>query len=36
MSFELAPQDQKAIELRAQLMKDGARIAEAWVFRWTG
>jgi glucans biosynthesis protein len=35
MSFELAPNDEKAIELRAELMGDGGPVAEAWVFRWT-
>jgi glucans biosynthesis protein len=36
MSFELAPQDEKAVELRAQLMGDGGPVTEAWIFRWTG
>ncbi len=35
MSFELAPAEEKAIELRAQLMGDDGPLTEAWVFRWT-
>ncbi|MBX9775857.1 MAG: glucan biosynthesis protein G [Xanthobacteraceae bacterium] len=35
MSFELAPKNEKAIELRAQLMRDGDRISEVWLYRWT-
>jgi glucans biosynthesis protein len=35
MSFELAPNNEKAIELRAQLMSDAGPLTEVWLFRWT-
>jgi glucans biosynthesis protein len=35
ISFELAPDNAKAAELRAQLTGDSGPLTEAWVYRWT-
>jgi periplasmic glucans biosynthesis protein len=35
MSFELAPKNERVIELRAQLMRDDDPISEVWLYRWT-
>ncbi len=35
MSFELAPEDAKLVELRATLMNGDAPVSETWVYRWT-
>lgn len=34
-SFELQPDNAKAVELRAQLVNAGVPISEIWVYRWT-
>lgn len=34
-SFELAPEDNRAAELRATLMQGDAPVSETWVYRWT-
>jgi periplasmic glucans biosynthesis protein len=35
LSFELAPEKQSIIELRAQLMKGDEAASEVWLYRWT-
>lgn len=35
MSFEVAPEDAKVIELRAQLMLGDTPVSETWIYRWT-
>ena len=35
MSFELAPGDARAVELRAQLLAGDMPVSETWVYRWT-
>jgi glucans biosynthesis protein len=35
MSFELLTKKERAIELRAQLMRDDNPISEVWLYRWT-
>lgn len=34
-SFELAPEEQTLIELRAQLYAGDRRLSETWLYRWT-
>ena len=34
-SFELAPENAKAVELRAQLMNGTVPMSETWIYRWT-
>ena len=35
MSFNLDPEKKPVVELRAQLMQNGAPLSEVWVYRWT-
>ena len=35
VSFQLAPGNEKAVELRAQLMRGDDPLSEVWVYRWT-
>ena len=35
MSFELAPDHAKTVELHARLLADGQPITETWMYRWT-
>ncbi len=35
LAFTFTPDDQAAIEMRAQLLKDGQVISETWLYRWT-
>jgi periplasmic glucans biosynthesis protein len=35
MSFNLAPEKMRVVELRAQLMQDNEPLSEVWVYRWT-
>ena len=35
LSFELAPEDNKSVELRATLLLGDAPLSETWVYRWT-
>jgi glucans biosynthesis protein len=35
LSFELAPEKQSIVELRAQLMKGDEALSEVWLYRWT-
>lgn len=35
MSFELVPEDNPSVELRAQLILDDKPLSEVWVYRWT-
>ena len=35
LSFELAPEKQGIVELRAQLMKAEEPLSEVWLYRWT-
>ena len=35
ISFELAPQGAKAVELRARIKLDDAPLTETWTYRWT-
>jgi glucans biosynthesis protein len=35
LSFELAPNKEPVIELRAQLMRDDQPLSESWLYRWT-
>lgn len=35
LSFELAPQKEPLVELRAQLMRDDQPLSEVWLYRWT-
>jgi glucans biosynthesis protein len=35
VSFQLAPGGEKAIELRAQLLRGDDPLSEVWVYRWT-
>jgi glucans biosynthesis protein len=35
MTFELVPEDNTVIELRAQLHDDAGPLSEVWVYRWT-
>ncbi len=35
LSFELAPDDAKAVELRGQLMNGDTPLSEVWIYRWT-
>jgi glucans biosynthesis protein len=35
MSFELDPDGEKVVELRAVLMRDRTPLSEAWLYRWT-
>ncbi len=35
VSFQLAAGSEKAIELRAQLMRGDDPLSEVWVYRWT-
>jgi glucans biosynthesis protein len=34
-SFELSPDNAKAVELRAQLMNGPTPLSETWIYRWT-
>ena len=34
-SFELAPEDNRAAELRATLLQGETPVSETWVYRWT-
>ena len=35
LSFQLAPEDTPAVELRAQLMRGDTALSEVWTYRWT-
>jgi glucans biosynthesis protein len=35
LTFQLDPQDEETIELRAELTPDGGPEAEVWLYRWT-
>ena len=35
VSFELAPGDEKVVEMRATLMQGDVPISETWLYRWT-
>ena len=35
LSFQLAAGSEKAIELRAQLVRGDDPLSEAWLYRWT-
>jgi periplasmic glucans biosynthesis protein len=35
LSFELAPQKEQLIELRAQLLRSDDALSEVWLYRWT-
>jgi periplasmic glucans biosynthesis protein len=35
VSFQLAPGSEKAIELRAQLLRGDDPLSEVWIYRWT-
>lgn len=35
VAFDLDPQGQESVDLRVDLLRDGAPAAEVWVFRWT-
>ncbi|MDB5603040.1 MAG: glucan biosynthesis protein [Xanthobacteraceae bacterium] len=35
LSFRLAPGNESAVELRAQLMRGDTALSEVWVYRWT-
>ncbi|MAC78111.1 MAG: glucan biosynthesis protein G [Rhodobacteraceae bacterium] len=35
LAFGFDPKDLKMVEIRAQLLKDGAPASEAWLYRWT-
>jgi glucans biosynthesis protein len=35
MSFELAPEQESPIELRAQLFRGADALSEVWLYRWT-
>ncbi len=35
LSFSFEPGDHRAVELRAQLVKDGVSLTEVWLYRWT-
>jgi glucans biosynthesis protein len=35
LSFELLPQDNQLVELRAVLMRGGRTVSETWLYRWT-
>ncbi len=35
LSFNLAPEKQKVVELRAQLMQNDEPLSEIWTYRWT-
>jgi glucans biosynthesis protein len=35
LSFELDPKGAEVVELRAQLVRDGAPVSETWLYRWT-
>lgn len=35
LAFSLLPEDAAAVELRAQLFKDGVPTSEVWLYRWT-
>lgn len=35
MNFSILPGDATLVELRAQLLRDGAPLTEVWLYRWT-
>ncbi|GIT92025.1 glucans biosynthesis protein G [Jannaschia pagri] len=35
LAFTFDPGDRRAVELRAQLRKDGTTVSEVWLYRWT-
>lgn len=35
LAFTFDPGDQDFVELRAQLFRDGGRVTEVWLYRWT-
>ena len=35
LAFTYDPGDARSMELRAQLLKDGAPVSEVWLYRWT-
>ena len=35
VSFQLSPGGEKAVELRAQLVRGDDPLSEVWVYRWT-
>jgi len=35
MSFELSPQQERLVELRAQLFQNDDALSEVWLYRWT-
>jgi periplasmic glucans biosynthesis protein len=35
LSFQLAPEKEKLVELRAQLMRNDEPLSEVWLYRWT-
>ncbi len=35
VNFSILPGDAKLVELRAQILKDGQRLTEVWLYRWT-
>jgi len=35
ISFELAPEGAKVVELRARIKLDDAPLTETWTYRWT-
>jgi periplasmic glucans biosynthesis protein len=35
VSFELAPDGEATVEMRAQLLSGDAAVTEAWIYRWT-
>jgi periplasmic glucans biosynthesis protein len=35
LSFQLAPEDETLVELRARIMRDNESLSEVWLYRWT-
>lgn len=35
LAFKFEPGERRAVELRAQLLKDGKTLSEVWLYRWT-
>ena len=35
LAFQFDPADAEAVELRAQVVVDGAPVTEVWIYRWT-
>jgi len=35
LNFQLAPENESLVELRAQLLRNDEALSEVWLYRWT-